>query len=85
MLKTTFFIIFFNFSFNFAFNSWTETLLAAGDFTPGHADKFVVTPNAQTPEMETGEDLSRNASDSSGVQISLELNQDFVRNYQNKG
>ncbi|CAN8212555.1 unnamed protein product [Coccothraustes coccothraustes] len=48
-------------SFNFTFNSWTETLLAAGDFTPGHADKLVVTLNALSQEMEAVEDLSRNA------------------------
>lgn len=63
MLKNTLFkiIFFFNSSFNFAFNSWAETLLAAGYFTPGHADKLEVTPTALSPEMEAGGDLSRNA------------------------
>lgn len=36
-------------------------LLAAGDFTPGHADKLEVTPTALSPEMEAGADLSRRA------------------------
>lgn len=53
MLKTTLFF--------FAFNSWTETLLAAGDFIPGDADKLEVTLNTLLLEMEAGGDRSRNA------------------------